>query len=93
MNEFELNKYVKSQDYTKSPFRYPGGKFYALKHILPFNRLVSSVTFRKSRKRPYFKSSLVHLVKTKTSNSNNEFSLNSVLLASSSKYNQFKSKA
>jgi DNA adenine methylase len=28
--------YSKSKDYTQSPFRYPGGKFYALKFILPF---------------------------------------------------------
>ena len=30
------NFYVKSPDSTQSPFRYPGGKFYALKHIIPF---------------------------------------------------------
>ncbi|MBE0573903.1 DNA adenine methylase [Candidatus Dojkabacteria bacterium] len=28
--------YVKGRDYTQSPFRYPGGKFYALKYIIPF---------------------------------------------------------
>lgn len=28
--------YVKGADHTQSPFRYPGGKFYALKHIIPF---------------------------------------------------------
>ena len=28
--------YVKSDDYVQSPFRYPGGKFYALKFIVPF---------------------------------------------------------
>lgn len=33
---FILNDYNKSKDYVKSPFRYPGGKFYALKHIIPF---------------------------------------------------------
>ncbi len=31
-----INDYIKSSDYVKSPLRYPGGKFYALKHILPF---------------------------------------------------------
>jgi len=31
-----LNGYKKSKDFVKSPFRYPGGKFYALKHIIPF---------------------------------------------------------
>lgn len=28
--------YAKSNDHTQSPFRYPGGKFYALKFIIPF---------------------------------------------------------
>lgn len=28
--------YSKSADHTQSPFRYPGGKFYALKYIIPF---------------------------------------------------------
>ncbi|NTV28736.1 MAG: DNA adenine methylase [Candidatus Omnitrophica bacterium] len=27
---------VRGKDFVVSPFRYPGGKFYALKHILPF---------------------------------------------------------
>ena len=30
------SNYVKSNDYVQSPFRYPGGKFYALKFIIPF---------------------------------------------------------
>lgn len=33
---FYLTDYVKSRDFVKSPFRYAGGKFYALKHILPY---------------------------------------------------------
>jgi DNA adenine methylase len=28
--------YTKSKEHTQSPFRYPGGKFYALKFIIPF---------------------------------------------------------
>ena len=37
MKSFKITgEYRKSDDYTKSPFRYPGGKFYALKYILPF---------------------------------------------------------
>jgi DNA adenine methylase len=28
--------YQKGADHTQSPFRYPGGKFYALKYIIPF---------------------------------------------------------
>jgi DNA adenine methylase len=31
-----LNEYKKSSDYIKSPFRYAGGKFYAIKQIMPF---------------------------------------------------------
>lgn len=30
------DNYKKSEDYVASPFRYPGGKFYALKYIIPF---------------------------------------------------------
>ena len=34
---FQLDEiYVKSSEFVKSPFRYPGGKFYALKYIIPF---------------------------------------------------------
>lgn len=33
---FIIDEYQKSPDYVKSPFRYAGGKFYALKHIMPF---------------------------------------------------------
>ena len=34
---YEFNPdYKKSVDYVQSPFRYPGGKFYALKYIVPF---------------------------------------------------------
>lgn len=33
---FIINEYKKSQDFVKSPFRYAGGKFYALKYIMPF---------------------------------------------------------
>lgn len=33
---FIIQEYRKSPDYVKSPFRYAGGKFYALKHIMPF---------------------------------------------------------
>ena len=31
-----IENYSKAADYVKAPFRYPGGKFYALKHIIPF---------------------------------------------------------
>lgn len=40
--------YKKSSDYIQSPFRYPGGKFYALKYILPFLNAVPHVEFREA---------------------------------------------
>ncbi|WP_417260814.1 DNA adenine methylase [Celeribacter sp.] len=42
----KLKPYVKSTDYVKSPFRYPGGKFYALKHIIPFLNVVEHSEYR-----------------------------------------------
>jgi DNA adenine methylase len=33
---FIINNYTKPHDFVKSPFRYPGGKYYALKQIIPF---------------------------------------------------------
>ena len=45
-NCFYLQEYIKSNDFVKSPFRYPGGKFYALKHILPFIDCVPHDEFR-----------------------------------------------
>lgn len=38
--------YKRSNDSVKSPFRYPGGKFYALKYILPFISCVSHDEYR-----------------------------------------------
>ncbi len=43
---FILNPYKKSKDFTKSPFRYPGGKFYALKHIIPFLSVIPHDEYR-----------------------------------------------
>lgn len=43
---FYLEKYRKNKDFVKSPFRYPGGKFYALKHIIPFLDCVPHNEFR-----------------------------------------------
>ena len=40
--------YKKSADYIQSPFRYPGGKFYALKYILPFLNAVPHTEFREA---------------------------------------------
>ena len=37
MNKFRTDR---KDDYVKSPLRYPGGKFYALKYILPYMEIV-----------------------------------------------------
>jgi len=45
--EFDSDgSYIKSSDFVASPFRYPGGKFYALKYILPFINCVPHDEFR-----------------------------------------------
>jgi DNA adenine methylase len=41
-----LSDYLKPDDFVKSPFRYPGGKFYALKHIMPFIDCIPHDEFR-----------------------------------------------
>lgn len=46
MKNYIVKPYKKSTDYVKSPFRYPGGKFYALKHIIPFIDAVNHDEFR-----------------------------------------------
>lgn len=48
MNEpvFELEPYQRAQDFVMSPFRYPGGKYYALKHLLPYINCVPHSEFR-----------------------------------------------
>jgi len=38
--------YLRSHDHVKSPFRYPGGKYYALKFILPFLHSVPHDEYR-----------------------------------------------
>jgi DNA adenine methylase len=46
-NYFEAeDQYVKAADYVQSPFRYPGGKFYALKYILPLLNCVPHQEYR-----------------------------------------------
>lgn len=62
MKEFVLSEYVKSKDYVKSPFRYPGGKFYALKHIIPFLTAVEHDEYRE----PFLGGGSVFLAKTKS---------------------------
>lgn len=47
LNEsFYIGDYVKAKDYVKSPFRYAGGKYYALKQILPYMDCVKYDEFR-----------------------------------------------
>lgn len=43
---FILKDYNKPRDFVKSPFRYPGGKFYALKYLIPFLDCVPHDEFR-----------------------------------------------
>lgn len=43
---FLISDYKKPSDFVKSPLRYPGGKFYALKHIMPFIDCVAHDEFR-----------------------------------------------
>lgn len=45
-NVYVVKDYIKSTDFVKSPLRYPGGKFYALKHIIPFLDCVPHDEFR-----------------------------------------------
>lgn len=40
------DSYKRSKEYIKSPFRYPGGKYYALKHLLPYVTSVPHDEFR-----------------------------------------------
>ncbi len=45
-SHFVVDNYKKPIDFIKSPFRYPGGKYYALKHIMPFIDCVPHDEFR-----------------------------------------------
>ena len=36
IDHFEIPEYKRSKQHKQSPFRYPGGKYYGLKYILPF---------------------------------------------------------
>jgi len=36
ISQYTVEPYKKATDAIKSPLRYPGGKFYALKHIMPY---------------------------------------------------------
>lgn len=61
MTKYLINDYVKSKDAIKSPLRYPGGKFYALKHIMPYIQCVEHDEFRE----PFFGSGAIFFAKQK----------------------------
>lgn len=44
--EYNYEPYKRNCHFTQSPFRYPGGKFYALKYIMPFIECVPHNEFR-----------------------------------------------
>ncbi len=45
-NFFVIESYKKPLDFVKSPLRYPGGKYYGLKHIMPFIDCIPHDEFR-----------------------------------------------
>ncbi len=55
------DSFRRSRDYVKSPFRYPGGKYYALKHIMPFINCVPHDEYRE----PFVGGGTVFFAKTK----------------------------
>ena len=46
MNTYHAFPYVPDKEKVKSPLRYPGGKFYALKHIMPYIACVDHNEYR-----------------------------------------------
>ena len=56
-----VQPYIKSNDAVKSPLRYPGGKFYALKHIMPYIQCVPHDEYRE----PFFGGGSVFFAKEK----------------------------
>ena len=46
MKEYRAIPYVPGSWKVKSPLRYPGGKFYALKHIMPYIECVEHDEYR-----------------------------------------------
>lgn len=58
---FKLERYKKPSDYTKSPMRYPGGKFYALPYIMPYIQCVPHDEYRE----PFFGGGAVFFAKEK----------------------------
>jgi DNA adenine methylase len=61
--KFPSEPYTRSKGYVKSPFRYPGGKFYALAYILPFISCVPHDEYRE----PFIGGGSVFFAKPKVS--------------------------
>ena len=61
MDTMYVQPYIKPKDAVKSPLRYPGGKFYALKHIMPYIQCVPHDEFRE----PFFGGGAVFFAKEK----------------------------
>lgn len=61
MDTMYVQPYIKPKDALKSPLRYPGGKFYALKHIMPYIQCVPHDEFRE----PFFGGGAVFFAKEK----------------------------
>ena len=59
---FYATPYIRNTDSIKSPLRYPGGKFYALKHIMPYIECVPHDEYRE----PFFGGGSVFFAKKKT---------------------------
>ena len=61
MDNYIVKPYVPNKDKIKSPLRYPGGKFYALKHIMPYIECVEHDEYRE----PFFGGGSVFFAKSK----------------------------
>ena len=62
MGEYWAVPYVSGKHKMKSPLRYPGGKFYALKHIMPYIACVEHDEYRE----PFFGGGSVFFAKKKS---------------------------
>ncbi len=59
---YTAKPYIRNKSTVKSPLRYPGGKFYALKHIMPFIECVHHDEYRE----PFFGGGSVFFAKEKS---------------------------
>lgn len=61
MREYQAGPYVPDPGRVKSPLRYPGGKFYALKYIMPYIQCVEHDEYRE----PFLGGGAVYFAKKK----------------------------